>query len=203
MVRGRSVFAVLMLVGLLGCSRGGTVLLNVKYDPLRAFPSLQQKVGPTLGLAPFNDERPDTLYIGLHTPLNGLSTYFKSEPFPLEKALKASLSQVLERQEVRTEEAGVWDGSPESLKTIPTDSVLRIDIKRFWSEGKAEPFSTRVRTSIQMVLHLGVKREGKVYTRTIELDREHTVFRSNPGEVEAMINAMLTEIFDSYLASPF
>jgi hypothetical protein len=203
MARRRSLFAVLMLVSLFGCSRGGTILLNVKYDPLRAFPSLQQKVGPTLGLAPIRDERPDTLYIGILTPLHGLSTYFKSDPFPLEKALRTSLTQVLDRQEVRTEEAGAWDGSPESLKTIPTNSVLRIDIKRFWSEGKAEPFRTVVRTSVQMVLHLGIKREGRVYTRTVELDRENTVFRSNPGEVESMINGMLTEVFDSYLASPF
>jgi hypothetical protein len=203
MARRRLFFAVLMLVSLFGCSRGGTVLLNVKYDPLRAFPSLQQKVGPTLGFSPIRDERPDTLYIGIHKPLHGLSTYFKSDPFPLEKALRTSLTRVLDRQEVRTEEAEAWDGSPESLRTIPTDSVLRIDIKRFWSEGKAEPFSTVVRTSVQLVLHLGIKKEGRVYTRTVELDRDHTVFRSTPGEVESMINGMLTEIFDTYLASPY
>ena len=53
-------------------------------------------------MAPFKDERPDPLYIGVHTNLQGDSSYFKSNPFPLEKAIKESLSDVLSRYGVKT-----------------------------------------------------------------------------------------------------
>jgi len=50
---------------------------------------------------------------------------------------------------------------------------------------------------------LGVKKEGKVFTRNVESEKEMTVPRSTPEGVEAMINQMLTEIFDNYFSNPY
>ena len=54
------------------CTRAGTYSLHLQYQPSKEFPSLQQKIGPSLGIAPIKDARPETLYIGIHTPLQGL-----------------------------------------------------------------------------------------------------------------------------------
>ena len=96
-----------------------------------------------------------------------------------------------------------WDGLPESLKNIGTDSVLMIEIKKFWTEGQAGLFNTNIKTKIQLVIHLGVKNERVVFTKNNEIEKEVTVSRSTPARVEAIINQILTDIFDAYFSSPY
>jgi hypothetical protein len=187
----------------LDCAEAGTYSLNLRYQPVKDFPSLHQKIGTTLAMAPFKDERPDALYIGVHTTFQGDPTNFKSRPFPLETAIKESLSNALSRYGVKVIPLSSWDGQPESLKNVEADSVLMIEIKRFWTDGKGAPFKTNVKTAVQLVIHLGVKKESKVFTRNVEVEREMTVPRSTPERVEAMINEMLTEIFDTYFSNPY
>jgi hypothetical protein len=184
-------------------AEAGTYSLNLRYQPAKEFPSLQQKIGSTLAMAPFKDERPDALYIGVHTNFQGDFTYFKSHPFPLETAIKESLSNALSRSGVKTIPISSWDGQPESLKSVEADSVLMVEIKRFWTDGKGALFKTNVKTIVQLVIHMGVKKEGKVFTRNVEVEREMTVARSTPERVEAMMNQMLTEIFDTYFSNPY
>jgi hypothetical protein len=81
---------------------------------MKEFSSLQTKIGSTLGMAPFKDERPETLYIGVHTNLQGDSNYFKSHPFPLERAIAESLSNALSNYGVKIIPISNWDGKPES-----------------------------------------------------------------------------------------
>jgi hypothetical protein len=185
------------------CAKARTYSLYLRYQPSKEFPSLQQKIGSTLGIAPFKDERPDTLYIGIHTPLQGISSYFKSDPFPLEKAIMESLVEVLSRQGVKTVPVSNWDGRPESLKSLESDSILMIEIKRFWTEGRAVTFKTNVKTSIHFVIHLGVKKEGKVFTKNVTVEKEMAVFKLAPEKVEQTINEILTDIFDAFFSDPY
>ena len=187
----------------LDCAEARTYSLNLRYQPAKEFPSLQQKVGATLAMAPFKDERPDTLYIGAHANFQGDSTYFRSHPFPLEAAVRESLSNVLSRSGVKTIPISSWDGKPESLKNVEADSVMTVEIKRFWSDGKGSLFGTKVKTVVQLVIHLGVKKEGKVFTRNLEVEKEATVTRSTPERVEAVINQILNDIFDPYFSNPY
>ncbi len=186
-----------------GGAEAGTYSINIRYQPAKEFPSLQQKIGTTLAMAPFKDQRTDTLRIGSHADFHGEFSYFRSNPFPLETAIQESLSNAFSRYGVKTVSIPSWDGQPESLKGMEADSVLMIEIKRFWSDGKGAPFRTNVRTVIQLVIHLGVKKEGKVFTRNVETEKEMTVARSTPERVEAMINQMLTEMFDTYISNPY
>jgi len=188
---------------LLDCAKAGTYFLNLRYQSVKEFPSLQQKVGATMGMAPFKDERPDPSYIGVHTSLQGDPSYFKSRPFPLEGAIRESLSDALTRLGVKIIPISDWDGRPESLKDMETDSVLAIEMKRFWTEGKASVFRTTVKTTVQFVFHLGMKKENKVYTRNVEVEKEMTLARSTPEGVETMVNQILTEIFDAYFSNPY
>ena len=187
----------------LDCAEAGTYSLNLRYQPGKEFPSLQQKIGTTLAMAPFKDERTDTLRIGVHANFQGGLSYFRSYPFPLETAIKNSLSNVLPRYGVKTIPIPSWDGTPESLKNMEADSVLMIEIKKFWTDGKGAPFKTNVKALVHFVIHLGVKKESKVFTRNVEIEREMTVTRSTPARVEAMMNEILTEIFDTYFSNPY
>jgi hypothetical protein len=203
MKSSRWLFVLCLSFFVLGCAKAGTYSLFLRYQPAKEFSSLQTKVGSTLGLAPFKDERPDTYYIGLHTSLQGDPIYFKSHPFPLDRAIQESLSHVLSHDGVKTLSISNWDGKPESLKAMETDSVLMIEIKKFWTDGKSSAFKTTVKATVQLVIHLGVKNEAKVFTRNVEVEKEMTVARSTPERVEAMINQILTDIFDSYFSNPY
>ncbi len=199
----RWIFILLLGLFILGCAKARTYSLYLRYQPSKEFPSLQQKIGPTLGIAPIKDERPDTLYIGIHTPLQGISSYFRSEPFPLEKAIMDSLVEVLSRQGVKTIPVSDWDGEPKSLRDMETDSILMVEIKKFWTEGKVVTFKTDVKTSIYFVIHLGVKKEGKVFTRNVTVEKEMAVFSLAPEKVEQTVNEILTNIFDAFFSDPY
>lgn len=188
---------------ILSCAKGGTYSLYLRYQPMKEFPTLQQKLGSNLGIAPFKDERPDTLYIGIHTPFQGVSSYFKSDPFPLEKAIEESLTEVLTRHGVKTVSISNWDMKPESLKNLEVDSILMIEVKRFWTEGRAAPFRTNSKTSIHLTIYLGVKKEGKVFTRNVEVEKEATVTKLTPEGVEQTINQILTDILDGFFSNPY
>jgi hypothetical protein len=53
------------------------------------------------------------------------------------------------------------------------------------------------------VIHLGVKKEAKVFTRNADVEKEITVSRSTPERVEAIISQILSDIFDTFFSSPY
>jgi hypothetical protein len=177
------------------------ILFISNTNPQRNFPAFSKRPALTLPwlLSSMNEKN----FILAVIPFQGSSDYFKSDPFPLEKAIRDSLIQALSRQGIKTVSVPSWDGKPDSLKHLETDSVLMIQIKEFWSQGRATAVGTKIKTSIRLAIHWGVKQEGKVYTRNVEAEKEITVARSTPARVEEMINQMLTEIFDPYFSNPY
>lgn len=196
---------------IVGLALGQTYPTNIRYQPVKEFPSLQQKIGSILGIAPFKDDRSDKPYVGHQSSFRRVSRrpsfqtshYFKSEPFPLEKAISDSLSKALSRIGVKTVPIPDWDREPESMKNISAASILMIEIKRFWAEGIAAVRGTKVTTSIYLVIHLGVKKEGKVFTRNVYAMKESIVAGLTPPEVEQILNRILTEIFDNFFSNPY
>jgi monoamine oxidase len=84
-----------------------------------------------------------------------------------------------------------------------TDSVLMIEIKRFWTEGRAKACRTHVDTSIFLAIHLGVKKEGTIFSKKVYVDKKTTIARLTPEKMEQVINQTLAEIFDSFLLEPY
>ena len=196
---------------IVGLALGETYPTNIRYQPVKEFPSLQQKVGSLLGIAPFKDDRSDKPYVGHQSSFRRVSRrpsfqtshYFKSEPFPLEKAISDSFSQAVSRSGIKTVPIPNWDREPESLKNIGADSILMIEIKRFWTEGIAAVRETKVTTSVYLVIDLGVKKEGKVFTRNVYVMKENTVAGLTPAEVEQIFNRILTEILNNFFSNPY
>ena len=194
-----------LLVGcvLLGCSRGGTYRLYLRYDPAKDFPALQEKIGMNLAVPPFKDERFDTRIVGFLAPLTGSYVYYRSEPFPLEKAIRDSLSDVLSPRGIKTVPVPGWNGQPDFLKGLEADSILMVEIKKLWIEGNETLLGTDIKTSIQLLIHLGVKKEGRVFTRSMALDRNMKEMSLSPALAQQILNQMLTDIFDSYFSNPY
>jgi hypothetical protein len=142
------------------------------------------------------------MYVGLYMPFAGRFSYFKSDP-SLEKAMEESLFRVLPPYGVKPVAIPAWDGRPDSLKALETDSVLMVEIKKFWIEGKSSISHTNVRTSVGLLIHLGVKQQGKVYTRNVEMEREMTTYGLSADKAQETLNQIMTEVFDSYFSNPY
>jgi len=176
--------------------------INIRYGTVKKFPLLPKKVGLTIGIAPFKDTRVGRLYIG-HYIYQRVSNYLKSDPFPLEKAIRDSLSPFFSLHGIKAVSISNWDGKQESLKNIETDSILMIEIERFWTEGREVASRTNVNTSIYLVIHLGVKKEGRVFTQNFFVGKEIIVLKLTPEKVEEMVNQILTDIFDTFFSNPY
>jgi len=69
------ILSLISIFFMMNSARGDTYSLYLRYKPAKEFPSLQEKIGPNLGLAPFKDGRSDTLYIGYHLSFFGSASY--------------------------------------------------------------------------------------------------------------------------------
>ena len=202
-LKAHSLLVLILIIGVVDWAEAQVYSIPLHYQPTKRFLSLQQKVGPRLGLASFKDERQEKSYIGIHYPLQGPATHFETLPMPLERALEKSLRDALSWLGVKVASVSNWDGTPESLKYIETDSVLSIEIKKFWTEGTGSLLRAKIKTTVQLVFQLGVKSEGKIFTRNVEMAKEITVLRSTPETVGTIINEILTDAFDTFFSSPY
>ena len=202
-LRLHSLLVLFLMIFAIDCAEAQIYSIPLRYQPTKTFASLQQKFGLRLGIAPFKDERQEKSYIGIHFPLQGLATHYESLPMPLERALQESMGEALSWLGLKVVSVSNWDGTPESLKDIDTDSVLTIEIRKFWTEGTGSLLRANIKTAVQLVFHLGVKSEGKVFTRNIEMEKEITVLRATPERVKALMNQILTDVFDTYFFSPY
>ena len=202
-LRLHSPLALFLIIFVIDCAEAQIYSIPLHYQPTKTFASLQQKFGLRLGIAPFKDERQKKSYIGIHFPLQGLATHYESLPMPLERALQESMGEALFWLGLKVVSVSNWDGTPESLKDMDTDSVLTIEIRKFWTEGTGSLLRANIKTAVQLVFHLGVKSEGKVFTRNIEMEKEITVLRATPERVKALMNQILTDVFDTYFFSPY
>jgi hypothetical protein len=202
-LRLHSLLVLFLIIFAIDCAEAQIYSIPLHYQPTKTFASLQQKLGLRLGIAPFKDERQEKSYIGIHFPLQGLATHYESLPMPLERALQESMGEALSWLGLKVVSVSNWDGTPESLKDMDTDSVLTIEIRKFWTEGTGSLLRANIKTAVQLVFYLGVKSEGKVFTRNIEMEKEITVLRATPEGVKALMNQILTDVFDTYFFSPY
>ncbi len=178
--------------------------VHIRYEPQKPFPLLQQQIGPVMGIGPIKDIQTYRKHIGHSLSSKMASFHFESDPFPLEKAILEALSATLPRFGVKIIPVSHWDGRTETLKEQQeSDSILKIDIQRFWTEGSAAKGTNVIRTSIYLVLQLGVKKQERVFKQNFYISKEKTISEFTPEEVERTINLVLTEIFDDFFSNPY
>jgi len=155
-----------------------------------------------MGLAPVKDTHHGRLYVG-HYVYRRVSNYLRSEPFPLDNAIRDSLLQCLSLHGIKTVPISNWDGKEESLKNTGPDSILMIEIMRFWAEGTVSGRGTKVNTSIYLIIRLGVKKERRVFTRNLYTIKESSIVGLTPAGVGQVVNQALTEILDTFFSDPY
>jgi hypothetical protein len=131
--------------------------------------------------------------------------YLQSDPLALKEALRETLSGALGRCGLETVSVPTWDGKADSLSNIETDSVLVVDIKRFWGEGVSATLgrstSTKMYMSIYLTMRLGVKREGRVFTSYVFGGKEMSLTQGVPERIEETMNQILGEGLDACFSS--
>jgi hypothetical protein len=155
-----------------------------------------------MGVSPFKDAYLGGSYIG-HYIHGGVSNYFKTQPLPLEEAIRDSVLQLLPLHGIQTVPIPTWDGQEESLKNIEADSVLMIEIRRFWAEGTVRGREAKIKTSIYLIFRLGVKKESKVFRRDMYTIQEDSIDGLTPEAMEQVINQTLNDILDTFFCDPY
>jgi hypothetical protein len=176
--------------------------IGIRYESTEKFPSLQKKVGLTVGLGPIKDTKHGRLYVG-HYLYGRVSNHLRGEPFPLEDAIRDSIVHLLSLQGIKTAPMSSWDGKEESLKDLGADSVMAIDIKRFWAEGTLVGRRTIVSTSIYLVIRLGVKKERRIFARDMYTLKKDSTVRLTPQVAEQTINETLAELLNAFFSDPY
>lgn len=174
---------------------------NIRYQDAKQFPSLDQNIGVTIAVAPFSDSRRGRQYIGHHMSVRKISSYFISDPFPLEKAIREFFFEALSNSGIKPIFVSSWDGKPEALKDLETDSILRINIRRFWIEAETVGRRTRVKTSVYFGIFLGVKKDNRVFTQNVHIGREIIDDNFTPERLEHLINRTLSNLLDDFFGS--
>jgi hypothetical protein len=175
--------------------------INIRYQDAKQFPSLDQNIGLTIGVAPFSDSRRGRQYIGHHMYARKISSYFISEPFPLEEAIREFFFEALSNSGIKPIFVPGWDGKRETLKDLGTDSILRINIRRFWIEGESVRRRTKVNMSVYFDIFLGVKEENTVFTQNLYIGKEMIEDNFTPERLEHFINRTLSNVFDDFFGS--
>lgn len=175
--------------------------INIRYQDAKQVPSLNQTIGLTIAVAPFNDSHRGRQYIAHHMSVRKISNYFISEPFPLEKAIREFFFEALSNSGIKPIFVPGWDEKPEALKNLKTDSILRINIRRFWVEAKTVGRRTRVKTSVYFGILLGVKKENRVFTQNVHIGKEMIDDNFTPEKLEHFINRTLSNVFDDFFGS--
>jgi hypothetical protein len=177
--------------------------IRLWYQTENPLPDLTHVLGGTAGIAPLKDIRRNRRYIGHSVSARGVEAYFKSDPVPLKRALYGCLSDALSSRGVEVVSSANWDGTVEMLKDMEVDSIIQVDIRRFWTEGRSWGRNPILDTSIYLSVRVAVKSEKSVYTRNLYMIKEGSFRELTPADVEQAFNRALRELLDDFLSNPY
>jgi hypothetical protein len=190
----RTIYLLLTLVfalTLVSCAASKTHWLN-----LRANSTVQKTPTTTLtiGVLPFQDNRPPSARIGERILSNG-----KEEPIRLKSSyptrdITSVFLQLLKARNIRTVELTDWEPTPGNLKGLPEEVDIAIAGYLDALEVKASSytFKTEIRYLLKLSAKVGLKAQGRVLSKTLEDRPEQSVIRFRREEVEKTLNEALT-----------
>jgi hypothetical protein len=182
---------------------GETYFIPLGYNRTLKLTTLPKKLGNILGVAPFQDQRLNKLFIGRYNAPRNRWVSFDSEPLPLEKAIEESVSHAVSQSGVEVIPVRGWDGKADSLKDTKADSILMVVIKRFWVEGRAVSLRTNVKASFHFVFHLGVKQRERVFVQNVFVEKNKTFGMLTSEGIAEWINRTLADTLDAFLRNPY
>ena len=189
----RNIYMFLVLLfalSLVSCAASKTYWLNLRAD------SIVQKSPTTkltIGVVPFQDNRPPSGRIGQRVLTNG-----KEEPIRLKSSfptqdITSIFLQLLKARNIRTVELSGWEPAPGNLKDLPeeVDIVITGFVDALEVKASSYTFKTEIRYLVKLSAKVGFKAQGKVLSKTIEDRPEESVMRFKREEVEKTLNEAL------------
>ena len=157
----------------------------------------------TIGVLPFEDNRPTSQRLGQRLLSNG-----KEEPIRLKSSFPSQdvtsiLLQLLKARGIRTVELTGWEPAPANLKKLPeeVDIAMAGYIEALEVEAKSSTFKTEIRYLVKLSAKLGFKEQGKVVTRTVEARPEETVISFKRQAVEQTLNETLSSALERLIVA--
>lgn len=185
-------WALVLIFSLLGCGASRTYWMDLQYlsGPLAENVEGKQIVAVTV----FRDIREERDRLGAWTrPRDRLDTFMASKP--VDQAVTQAISDYFLSRKYRVVNYTGWDLSPESLSRIPADLVVGGEIIQLKSEAWTS-LRTKVRVHVQLQIHVGKVREGRVLRQKMEISKEIVGVTSRPEKIEEMLNKELSEAID-------
>jgi hypothetical protein len=181
-------FLIVILLGsLASCAKHKTYWLH-----LRPLPQGQKGVTTklTIGVLPFEDGRASTQKLGARVLSDG-----REEPIRLEtSSASEDVTHILRRSLMARNIAVValsnWDPALQNLKDLPPEVDIAIagKIETLQVEAQSSLLKTTLRYRVKLSAKLGLKAQGKVVTKTIEVRPEETVMSFDRQKVEETLN---------------
>jgi hypothetical protein len=207
LVKAKATYAFLIMIlltSLVSCAQHKTYWLH-----LRPHAEGEQGVTTklTIGVLPFEDGRVSTDKLGARVLGNG-----REEPIRLESSSAAEdlthiLRRSLEARNISVVTISSWDPAPQNLKDLPPEVDIAIAgrIEALEVEAQSSTFKTTLRYRVKLSAKLGLKAQGKVVTKTIEVSPEETVVLFERQKVEETLNeavaSALNRLVEAALAS--
>ena len=194
----------LLALSLTACAGSKTHWLRLRLHPAGEEGT---RANVTIGVLPFEDGRPSTKRLGQRVLRSG-----KEEPIRLESVSAAKdvtdiLRRILKAREIGVVELSHRDAAPKNLKDLPeeVDVAIAGRIEALAVEAQSFTVKTTVRYRVKLSAQLGLKRKGKIVTKTVEVNPEESTVRFNPQKVQESLNeavaTALGQIVDAAISS--
>jgi len=194
----RNIYMLLTLIlalSLVSCASSKTYWLNLRADAtVQKSPTTKL----TIGVLPFQDNRPASARIGQRLLTNG-----KEEPIRLKSSyptqdITSIFRQLLKARNIRTVELTGWEPAPGNLKDLPEEVDIAIAgyVDALEVKASSYTFKTEIRYLVKLSAKVGFKAQGKVLTKTVEDRPEESVVRFKRQEVEKTLNEALTSALE-------
>ncbi|NIS60817.1 MAG: hypothetical protein GTO13_09000 [Proteobacteria bacterium] len=191
-VKEKWFWALVLFFSLLGCGASRTYWMDLQYLSGPIAENVEGK--QIVAVSGFTDIREERDRLGAWTrPRDRLDTFMASKP--VDQAVTQAISDYFLSRKYRVVNYTGWDLSPESLSRIPADLVVGGEIIQLKSEAWTS-LRTKVRVHVQLQIHVGKVREGKVLRQKMEISKEIVGVTSSPERIEETLNKELSEAID-------
>lgn len=195
---------VIFLASLVSCAKHKTYWLHLR-------PHAEGEQGPstklTVGVLPFEDGRVSTQKLGARVLRDGREEPIRLESSSASEDLTHLLRRALKARNIPVATISTWDPAPQNLKDLPPEVDIAIAgrIEALEVEAQSSTLKTTLRYRVKLSAKLGLKAQGKVVTKNIEVRPEETVMRFERQKVEETLNeavaSALNRLVEAALAS--
>ena len=196
------VLPVLLMLMLIGCSRGVTYVIDVAYAPKIKELSQGQTENIRIAVVPFEDARENKKGIGKRARLTGRTDEFEARPYPASAAVTDTLVSALR---IKGYNAVVVSGSKDYAGITEGTSIQMVlsgSVEELWAEAISKPAHTDIKTNVKLKVIIYRADDRSTRTITVQSQSDPQVVFFSTGILQNAINETLTEAINKLLATP-